>query len=34
MDDIATAAQMLGTATRIIGDELFIVDFGRLRDDA
>jgi hypothetical protein len=34
MEDIATAAQMLGTATRIIGDELFIVDFGRLRDDA
>src|SRR3954451_6993606 len=31
MDDIATAAQMLGTATSIIGDELFIVDFGRLR---
>jgi hypothetical protein len=32
MDDIATAAQMLGSATRIIGDELFIVDFSRLRD--
>ena len=32
MDDIATAAQMLDSATRIIGDELFIVDFSRLRD--
>ena len=32
MDDIATAAQMLGSATRIIGDELFVVDFSRLRD--
>ena len=29
--DIATAAQMLGTATRIIGDELFIVDLDRLQ---
>ncbi|MFL5840654.1 MAG: hypothetical protein ACJ77Z_09425 [Thermoleophilaceae bacterium] len=32
VDDIATAAQMLGSATRIIGDELFIVDSDRLRD--
>jgi hypothetical protein len=32
MEDIATAAQMLGSATMIIGDELFIVDFGRLGD--
>ena len=32
MDDIATAAQMLGSATRLIGDELFIVDFDRLRE--
>jgi hypothetical protein len=29
-DDIATAAQMLASATRIIGDELFVVDAGRL----
>lgn len=29
-DDIATAAQMLATATRIIGDDLFIVDVDRL----
>ena len=28
-DDIATAAQMLGTATQIIGDELFVVDVDR-----
>src|SRR3954449_4052223 len=28
--DIATAAQMLGTATQVIGDELFIVDMDRL----
>jgi hypothetical protein len=32
MDDIATAAQMLGSATAIVGDELFIVDLGRLGD--
>jgi hypothetical protein len=32
MDDIAVAAQMLGSATRLIGDELFVVDFGRLGD--
>jgi hypothetical protein len=32
MADIATAAQMLGTATRIIGDELFLVDVDRIRD--
>jgi hypothetical protein len=30
MLDIATTAQMLGTATALIGDELFIVDLGRL----
>ena len=30
--DVATAAQMLATATRIIGDELFIVDLDRLRE--
>jgi hypothetical protein len=30
--DIATAAQMLESATRIIGDELFFVDVSRLRD--
>src|SRR3954447_22521671 len=29
--DIATAAQMLASATRLIGDELFIVDVDRLR---
>ena len=31
-EDIATAAQMLGSATQLIGDELFIVDVDRLRD--
>src|SRR5690348_15521800 len=30
VDDIATAAQMLESATRLIGDELFIVDVDRL----
>jgi predicted O-linked N-acetylglucosamine transferase (SPINDLY family) len=30
--DIATAAQMLATATRIIGDEIFVVDLERLRE--
>jgi hypothetical protein len=30
--DIATAAQMLESATRLIGDELFMVDLDRLRD--
>src|SRR3954447_18597767 len=30
--DIATAAQMLATATQIIGDELFLVDMGRLQN--
>ena len=30
--DIATAAQMLESATRIIGDELFFVDLSRLQD--
>ena len=29
-EDIATAAQMLATATEIIGNELFIVDLDRL----
>jgi hypothetical protein len=29
-NDIATAAQMLETATRIIGEELFMVDVERL----
>ena len=33
-DDIATAAQMLGSATQLIGDELFVVDIGRLGDEA
>ena len=31
-DDIATTAQMLGSATALIGDELFIVDVDRLTD--
>lgn len=31
-DDIATAAQMLGSATGLIGDELFVVDVDRLRE--
>jgi hypothetical protein len=31
-DDIATAAQMLVSATQLIGDELFVVDVDRLRD--
>lgn len=30
--DIATAAQMLASATQIVGDELFIVDMDRLRE--
>jgi hypothetical protein len=30
VDDIATAAQMLASATMLIGDELFIVDLDRL----
>lgn len=30
--DIATAAQMLESATRIVGDELFFVDVSRLRE--
>jgi hypothetical protein len=29
-DDIATAAQMLASATRIVGEELFLVDVERL----
>ena len=29
-EDIATAAQMLGSATMLIGDELFMVDLDRL----
>lgn len=32
VDDIATAAQMLGRATEVIGDELFIVDVDRFAD--
>lgn len=32
LDDVATAAQMLGTATQLIGDELFVVDVERLRE--
>lgn len=32
IEDIATAAQMLGSATEVIGDELFIVDMDRLAD--
>ena len=31
-EDIATAAQMLASATEVIGDELFIVDVDRLND--
>jgi hypothetical protein len=31
--DIATAAQMLESATQIIGDELFVVDVSRLQED-
>ena len=31
-EDIATAAQMLGSATALVGDELFIVDVDRLQD--
>jgi hypothetical protein len=30
--DIATAAQMLASATELIGEELFMVDIDRLRD--
>ena len=30
--DIATAAQMLASATNLIGDELFLVDVDRLND--
>jgi len=30
--DVATAAQMLGAATQVIGDELFIVDMDRLEN--
>lgn len=29
-DDVATAAQMLASATQLIGDELFLVDVDRL----
>ena len=32
VEDIATAAQMLGSATELIGDELFMVDIDRLGD--
>jgi hypothetical protein len=31
-EDIATAAQMLVSATTLIGDELFVVDLDRLAD--
>ena len=31
LEDIATTAQMLGSATELIGDELFIVDLDRLQ---
>jgi hypothetical protein len=31
-EDIATAAQMLSSATQLIGEELFIVDVDRLRE--
>jgi hypothetical protein len=31
-EDIATAAQMLGSATSLIGDELFVVDVSRLEN--
>ena len=31
-EDIATAAQMLSSATNLIGDELFLVDVDRLSD--
>jgi hypothetical protein len=31
-DDIATAAQMLGSATQVIGEELFVVDVDRFAD--
>ena len=31
-EDVATAAQMLGSATALIGNELFIVDIDRLRE--
>lgn len=33
VEDIATAAQMLGSATQLIGDELFVVDMDRLAED-
>ena len=32
IEDIATAAQMLGSATELIGDEIFIVDMDRLSE--
>lgn len=32
VEDIATAAQMLGRATEVIGDELFLVDLDRFAD--
>jgi len=34
IEDLAIAAQMLELATQRIGDELFVVDFSRLEDDA
>lgn len=32
VEDVATTAQMLGSATALIGDELFIVDLERFRE--
>src|SRR5690242_2215786 len=33
IEDLATAAQMLGAATDRIGEELFVVDISRLEND-
>ena len=33
VDDIATAAQMLASATQLIGDEVFVVDLDRFDID-
>lgn len=32
VEDIATAAQMLASATELIGEELFMVDMDRIRE--
>ena len=32
VDDIATAAQMLASATELIGEELFMVDMDRIQE--